>query len=125
MDRPLRVLVADNRESLRTTLRVLLHVLRHEVREAGDAYAALGLSAMFLPDVALISPVLPGLDGFEVARRLRRIPGLEGLLLVAVTSHRGPGDDARLRAACFHHCLVEPFDPNELEQLLGAYWARG
>jgi CheY-like chemotaxis protein len=119
MDRPLRVLVVDDCPDMRATLRILLGLWGHEVAEAGDGHAALGLAATFRPDAVLLNIGLPRLDGYEVARRLRQLPGLGGVLLIAIT---GYGDDqavAAARAAGFDHHLLKPFDPDELGRLLG------
>jgi CheY-like chemotaxis protein len=118
MDRPLRVLVVDDCPDMRSTSRILLGLWGHEVREAGDGHVALGLAATFRPDAVLLNIGLPGLDGYEVARRLRRLPGLEGVLLVAITGYGSDQDVAACRAAGFDHHLLKPFDPAVLERLL-------
>ncbi len=124
MERPLRVLVVDDSADVRTTLHTLLQLFGHEVAEAGDPYAALGLAATFRPDAVLLNVILPGLDGFEVARRLRRIPGLGIIVLVAVVGPASAVDDSMFRAAGFDHRLREPVEPTELERLLGTYCTR-
>jgi two-component system, OmpR family, response regulator len=118
MDRTLRVLVVDDCPDLRASLRILLGLWGHDVREAPDGHAALRLAAAFRPDAVLLNVGLPGLDGYEVARRLRRLPGLGGVLLVAVTGYGSPKDVAACRAAGFDHHLLKPFDPVALERLL-------
>ena len=117
MDRPIGVLVVDDHESSRKSLRALLHLWGHEARVARDTQEALGQAATLLPDLALIRVAPPALKGVEVARRLWTIPGLEGLVLVAVV---GQGQEA----AGFDNCLVEPFEPAELERLLEVYCPR-
>jgi two-component system, OmpR family, response regulator len=118
MDRPLRVLVVDDSPDMRATLRILLGLWGHEVREAGDGHAALGLAATFRPDAVLLNIGLPGLDGYEVARRLRRLPGLGGVLLIAITGYGTDQHVTACRAAGLDHHLLKPFDPVELERLL-------
>ena len=119
MTRPLRVLVVDDCPDMRATLRILLRLWGHEVREAGDGPAALGLATTFKPDTVLLNIGLPALDGYEVARRLRQLPGLGHVLLIAVTGYGSAQDLAACRAAGFDHHLLKPFDPTDLERLLG------
>jgi two-component system, OmpR family, response regulator len=115
---PPRVLVVDDCPDMRATLRTVLQLWGHQTAEAADGYAALGLAATFRPDAVLLDVGLPGLDGYEVARRLRQLPGLGNVLLVAITGHGRPEDVAACRAAGFDHHLLKPFDPAELEGLL-------
>jgi CheY-like chemotaxis protein len=119
MDRPLRVLVVDDNPDMRGTLRTLLGLWRHQTAEAADGHAALDLAAIFWPDAVLLDIGLPRLDGYEVARRLRQLPGLGDVLLVAVTGYGTAQDVAACRAAGIDHHLLKPFDPTELERLLG------
>jgi two-component system, OmpR family, response regulator len=116
---PPRVLVVDECPDMRATLRILLNLWGYQTAEAPDGYVALGLAATFRPDAVLLNVGLPGLDGYEVARRLRQLPGLGDVLLVAITAHGRPEDAAACRAAGIDHHLLRPFDPAELERLLG------
>ena len=118
MHRSLRVLVVDDNPDTRATLRVLLGLWGHQAAEAADGYAAVDMAATFLPDVMLLDLGLPRLDGYEVARRLRRLTGLADVLLIAITGYGRPEDVAACRAAGFDHHLLKPFDPTELERLL-------
>jgi CheY-like chemotaxis protein len=118
MHRSLRVLVVDDSSDMRATVRVLLGLWGHQTAEAADGHAALSVAATFLPDAVLLDIGLPRLDGYEVARRLRRLPGLADVLLIAITGYGTPQDVAAGRAAGFDHHLLKPFDPTELERLL-------
>ena len=118
----LRVLVVDDCPDTRMTLRLLLALWGHEVREAADGPAALEAAARFRPHVVLLDLVLPGLDGFEVARRLRRLSACEGARLAAISGYGREEDVARCREAGFDHHLLKPFSVAELGQLL-ADWA--
>jgi CheY-like chemotaxis protein len=114
----LRVLVVDDCPDTRTGLRHLLRRWGHEVDEAAAGPAALSLAASFRPDVVLLDVGLPGMDGREVARQLRAIPGLEKALLVAVTGFGEPDNVTDcLQAGCDTH-LLKPYDPLALKQLL-------
>jgi CheY-like chemotaxis protein len=70
------------------------------------------------PDVVLLDLGLPGMDGFEVARCLRRRPGFESVLLVAVTGYGQERDRQRTREAGFDLHLLKPVAPEELKRLL-------
>jgi CheY-like chemotaxis protein len=120
MDRPLRVLVVDDDPDTRGTLRVLLGLWGHVTAEAADGYSALALAATFRPDTVLLDIGLPRLDGYEVARRVRQLPGLGEVFLVAVTGYGAVQDLVACRAAGIDHHLLKPFDPADLERLLRA-----
>src|SRR6476646_7109490 len=99
----LRVLVVEDCADTRFSLRLLLRLWGHEVAEAADGPAALGLAASFAPDVVLLDI---GLPGYEVARRLRALPGLEDALLVGVSGFGQEDDVWRcLQAGCDTHLL--------------------
>jgi two-component system, chemotaxis family, CheB/CheR fusion protein len=117
---PLRVLVADDEPDARAALRELLHVWGHRVCEAATAAQALELAASFRPDVALVGVVLPDMDGLELAARLRSLPGLEGLAVVAVTGDAGPETVRRSDQAGVRYYLVKPVDPVLLRGVLGS-----
>ncbi len=118
MVRSLRVLVVDDCPDMRASLRILLGLWGHDVREAAEGHTALGLAATFRPEVALLNIVLPGLNGYEVARRLRGIPDLGQVFLIAITGYGRAQEEARARGVAFDHYLLKPFDPVHLEQLL-------
>ncbi len=75
------------------------------------------------PEVVLLDIGLPGMDGYEVASRLRATPGLAGLRLVAVTGYGQESDRRRARLAGFDHHLVKPVDLDRLRALLAGEWA--
>jgi len=111
-----RVLVIEDNEDAREMLRNLLLVLGHEVYEACDGAAGIQEAQRLRPDAALIDIGLPGIDGYEVARRLRtEVPGAR---LVAVTGYGQPEDRERALAAGFDEHVVKPVDPEQLQRLL-------
>jgi PAS domain S-box-containing protein len=116
--RPLRVLVVEDSTDAAESLAVVLRAGGHEVRVAADGPAALEAAACYRPDAVLLDVGLPGMDGHEVARRLRRHEATAGALLVALTGYGAESDrrDA-LAAGCDHH-LAKPADPGELRRLL-------
>src|SRR5262245_45802217 len=88
----LRVLVVEDYPDTRTTLCEMLRGWGHQVDEAADGPAALSSAAAARPDVVLLDIGLPRMDGYEVARQLRALPGLETTLLVAMTGFGQPND---------------------------------
>jgi two-component system CheB/CheR fusion protein len=114
----LRVLVVDDNADARKSLCWLLTLLGHTTQQADSGKAALETAARSLPDVVLLDIGLPGMDGFEVARQLRLMPGAEGVLLAAVTGHCDPEDIDHGREAGFDVHLPKPMDLSMLEQLL-------
>ena len=93
--------------------------LGHEVRVAYSGQDALRAVAEDRPDLVFLDLGLPELDGYEVARRLRQRPGLEDLVLVAMTGYGQESDRERSKTAGFDHHLVKPVDPSEAPGTLG------
>ena len=87
-----RVLVVEDQEDNRQILRDLLGGIGHELIEALDGEAALTALASQRPDLILMDK-LPGIDGYEVTRRIRADPGLRAIPIIAVTSYALSGDD--------------------------------
>jgi signal transduction histidine kinase/ActR/RegA family two-component response regulator len=113
---PRRVLVVEDNEDAREMLRNLLLLLGHEVHEASDGASGIEEARRLRPDAALIDIGLPGIDGYEVARRIRAdVPDAR---LVAVTGYGQPEDRERALAAGFDVHLVKPVDPEQLQRLL-------
>src|SRR5262245_33033826 len=112
-----RVLVADDCADTVRTLALILRRWGHEVATAADGVEALAAAAALGPDAAVLDVGLPGLDGYEVARRLRGRFG-PGLLLVAVTGYGSERDRELARQAGFDHHFLKPVDPLVLAGLL-------
>jgi len=113
-----RVLVIEDNDDSRQMLRELIRLLGHEVFEAVDGVSGVSSALALEPDLALVDIGLPGIDGYEVARRLRGHPAGRGLRLVALTGYGLPEDRERSRAAGFDLHLVKPVDPVRLAELL-------
>jgi CheY-like chemotaxis protein len=115
---PLRVLIVDDRQDCRETLTSLLSKLGHHVTAASDGTSALRIAVDFKPDLVLLDIELPGLDGYEVARRLRKEASLDAANLVAMTGY-GRDADRELSAQCgFNDHLLKPVDFNDLLSVL-------
>jgi PAS domain S-box-containing protein len=112
-----RVLIVDDNEDAGEALSLVLQVHGHETRTARDGTAALAEAASFRPEVVFLDIGLPGLDGYEVARRLRERFGA-AVRLVALTGFGQDEDRRRGREAGFDEFLVKPAGPEELMQAL-------
>jgi signal transduction histidine kinase/ActR/RegA family two-component response regulator len=106
---------ADNRDSLRD----LLEERGHRVDVASDGPQGIEEALRLRPEVALIDIGLPTLDGFEVARRLRRALGPD-VFLIALTGYGQPEDKDLAKQAGFDAHLTKPMHPNDLERMLSA-----
>ena len=113
----LRVLVADDNRDAADSMQRILALFGHEVRVAYDGSTALKLSEQFRPRVALLDIGMPGTNGYEVARALRRQQGAR-VTLVAVTGWGQDADRRRSSEAGFDHHLTKPVDPGTLNHLL-------
>jgi CheY-like chemotaxis protein len=113
-----RVLVVDDNQDFATSLAMILRDLGNDVCVAHDGIEGLRAAEAFQPAVAFLDIGLPGLDGYELARRLRGSRGSGTLLLVAVTGWGQRSDKLRAAQAGFDHHLVKPIDPNALPSIL-------
>jgi CheY-like chemotaxis protein len=115
---PLHVLAVDDNRDAADSLCRLLELWGYRATAAYDAPSALAAVRRDRPDAVLLDLGLPGMDGWELARRLRAEPGGEGVLLVAVTGHGREADRRASDAAGIDHHLVKPTDPHLLRLLL-------
>lgn len=111
----MRVLVIDDGVDQVEALGELLTVLGHEVRTALDGESGIQAALAFVPDVALVDIGLPGISGYEVARRFRAEPALRHTRLVAQTGWGEPEDVALARAAGFDLHFIKPLDLDQLK----------
>jgi CheY-like chemotaxis protein len=122
---PRRVLVVDDNEDQTAILGQLLKLMGHEVRLASNGKEALEAAASFLPDIALVDIGLPGMNGYEVARRLRQDPRCPDMVLVAQTGWGQDENRMRSEEAGFDHHLVKPVPPHMLEEILQSLPKKG
>ena len=113
-----RVLVVDDNVDSAEMLAKLLAMSGHEVRTAYTGPIGLEVAAECLPEVVLLDIGLPGINGYEVARRLRQIPQLEGVKIVAMTGYGQEADIRLAQEAGFDSHQVKPVDFVKVEQLL-------
>ena len=115
-----RVLIVDDNQDAAASLGAVLRFFGAEVRVANNGAAALALFEQFGPGVVFLDIGMPGMDGYEVARRMRSKFPRRNAVLVALTGWGQEEDRRRVRDAGFDHHLVKPADLKELERLLGS-----
>ena len=115
---PMRVAVVDDNKDGADSLAILLRLQGHEVAVAHDGVDALAVAETLRPDVIVLDIGLPGLDGYEVARRIRRQPWSERLVLIAVSGWGQEKDKRQSEEAGIDYHLVKPVNPVDLERIL-------
>ena len=115
---PRRVLIVDDNEDAANSLALVLRLSGHETASVYSAAEALVQAAVFQPEVVLLDIGLPGMDGYEVAQKLRDIPGLRNVRLVAVTGYGRSDDRLRAREAGFDAHLTKPVEFSVLDRSL-------
>ena len=115
-----RVLVVDDNKDAAEILAMLLEASGHDVRVAHDGPTALEAAIDYQPDAVLLDIGLPGLDGFEVAKRIRQQTTLENIVLVALTGYGRETDRLRSQEAGFDHHLVKPADFDKVQKILAS-----
>ena len=113
-----RLLVIDDNVDAAESLAMLLRLKGHEVRVAHDGPSGLKLATSYRPDMVFLDIGMPGMDGYEVARRLRQLPGLDNVRLAALTGWGQQEDRRRTAEAGFDNHLVKPAELEALERLL-------
>jgi len=113
-----RVLIVDDDPDFKRALATLLDMMGYEVRTAQDGLHGLDTVAEFRPHCAVLDVDLPGVDGVEIARRLRRQPWGRDIVLIAMTGWSRNEDRAAAMLGGFDHFLAKPVDLDELFALL-------
>ena len=113
-----RVLIADDNLDAAESLQLWLQLSGHDVQIAKNGTEALKVAAEFRPEVALLDLGMPGLSGFEVARRIREAPWGGGIVLVALTGWGQDEDRRKSAEAGFDHHLTKPIAPDDIESLI-------
>jgi two-component system, cell cycle response regulator DivK len=109
-----RILIVEDTEDNRKIIRDLLTAAGYELVEALDGAEGVVLAQRERPDLVLMDIQLPIIDGYEATRRIRAIPELAKLPILAVTSYALSGDEAKARAAGCDGYVAKPFSPRQL-----------
>jgi CheY-like chemotaxis protein len=112
------VLIADDNRTATESLQLLLQLAGHEVRTAATGAEALAVAETFRPEVALLDLAMPGMNGLQVARRLRQTPWGRDIVLIALTGWGDEEDLKRTADAGFDHHLTKPIPPDAIEELI-------
>jgi PAS domain S-box-containing protein len=113
-----RILVVDDHQDSTDSLALFLRLRGHEVRTAHDGPTALDEIVRYHPEVVFLDLGLPGMSGYDVARRVRMMTDLGPLRLVALTGYGTDGDRQKTRDAGFDVHLAKPVDPRAVDSLL-------
>jgi two-component system CheB/CheR fusion protein len=114
----LRILVVDDNEDSADSLAIWLGLMGHDARTAHDGPQALAVAQEYRPDLIFLDIGMPGMNGYEVARRLRQQPETRDVMLIAMTGWGQDEDRRQSREAGFDQHLVKPLEPKALEKLL-------
>jgi two-component system cell cycle response regulator DivK len=116
-----RILVIDDNEANLKLLRVLLTAEGYEVLAVADAEEAIQYLEQERPDLILMDLQLPGMDGFELTRRLKHDPATRDIVILAITAYAMKGDEERALAAGCDGYLPKPIDTRSLASILAGY----
>lgn len=112
------MLIVDDSEDGARSLARLFKLWGHSVRVAHDGPEAIEIASEHRPEVVFLDIGLPGMDGYEVCRRLGGDSALSGTIFVALTGWGSEDDKKRAQDAGFGHHLVKPIGPDEIEAVL-------
>jgi PAS domain S-box-containing protein len=115
-----RVLVVDDNVDAAQSTAMLVRLWGHDVRVVHTGPEALQAAEEYQPDIVVLDIGLPGINGYEVARRLRQQPRYRQTVLAAVTGYGQEGDRSRSEEAGFDHHLTKPVDPATLQAILAS-----
>jgi CheY-like chemotaxis protein len=116
---PKRVLIVEDNIDAARSLAYLVRDMGHFVEYAINGYVAVDIARRFMPDIVLLDLGLPGMDGFEVCRKIKSHAGLEQARVIAITGYAQDEHRMRSRAAGCDMHLIKPVPTGVLEQLLG------
>jgi two-component system, cell cycle response regulator DivK len=109
-----RILIIEDTEDNRRIMRIALTGAGFEVLEAEDGAAGIEAAATHMPDLILMDIQLPLIDGYEATRRIKAMPELKHIPIIAVTSYALAGDELKTREAGCDGYVAKPFSPRQL-----------
>jgi DNA-binding response OmpR family regulator len=113
-----RVLVVEDDIDSARSLTWILRDMGHDVEYAINGYVAVDIAQVMRPEFVFLDLALPGMNGFEVCKRLRRMAGLEGTRVIAISAYAQDEYRQRSKEAGCDAYIVKPLDPAVLEMLL-------
>lgn len=116
-----KILVIEDNEQNLYLIRYILENCGYDVFSATDGKEGIELAAALLPDLVLLDIQLPLMDGYDVARALRRNPALADTPIIAVTSYAMPGDKEKAMEAGCSGYIEKPIDPDNFDKQVGEY----
>ena len=116
----LRVLVVDDNVDTVLSFSMLLTEFGNEVQTAHDGPTAIKIAMQYVPDVVLLDIGLPGLNGYEVAKQIRKQPTLKDVVLVSLTGYGQESDRQASMDAGFNHHLIKPARLAQVQQILAS-----
>jgi CheY-like chemotaxis protein len=117
------ILVVDDNPANLKLLRMLLVGESYDVRTAGDAGEALAILQQFRPRLILMDLQMPGMDGFELTRRLKGDVATRDIVIIALTAYAMKGDEEKARAAGCDGYVSKPIDTRSLPDLVARHIA--
>jgi signal transduction histidine kinase len=120
-----RILIVDDNADAAESMAMLLQLSGHETRVITEAAKVISACTEFTPHVGILDIGLPTIDGYQLARELRRRQGKPDLTLIAVTGYGQTHDRERALEAGFDHHFVKPVDPDKLEAAIRAIHSKG
>lgn len=115
---PCRILVVDDNPDSAGSMAMVLSLDGHEVQVSHDGPSTLSTARTFRPEVVFLDIGMPGMDGYETAIQLRRLPGLEDTLVVAVTGYSPETGRPEAKEARFDHYLTKPVQFEGVRRLI-------
>ena len=109
-----RILIVEDQEDNRAILRDLLTSVGYDFIEAVNGAEGVAAAERERPDLILMDIQLPIVDGYEATRRIRAIPALDKIPIIAVTSYALSGDEAKAMAAGCNAYVTKPYSPRQL-----------
>jgi two-component system, sensor histidine kinase len=114
-----RVLVVDDSCDTADSLAELLTFWGYDAEACYDGAAALEVARLYLPNVVLLDVAMPGMDGFQVALGLRKVPGLANAMIIGISGYTSAAYRVRAGDAGFDLCLVKPVEIDSFRELIG------
>ena len=114
----MKILVVDDNVDAAVTLSMILEACGYTAQVAHDGAAAVELARSFRPQVAFLDIGMPGMDGYDTARAMRQLGGLDGMTLIALTGWGADSDRQKSNDAGFDHHLTKPVQLAVVQQLL-------